>query len=139
MFRFLQVIGKVAGRGECSESHIALAMKRNSEDTNLCYYVDPSPFLDRLQPIPKWTQECKDFIFRHLFDTIDFDKLTEGFIEVLKKIGRELLDIGKKLLVKAIDLIPDEYLGPLKSIAKSVVQGIDSDPANLKNLFKDGV
>ncbi|KAH3690175.1 hypothetical protein DPMN_191894 [Dreissena polymorpha] len=27
-------------------------------------YTDPSPFLDRLVPIPKWIQECNDHEFR---------------------------------------------------------------------------
>lgn len=29
-------------------------------------YTDPSPFLDRLVPIPKWIQECNDHEFRYL-------------------------------------------------------------------------
>jgi len=28
-------------------------------------YTDPSPFLDRLVPIPKWIQECNDHEFRY--------------------------------------------------------------------------
>ena len=27
-------------------------------------YIDPSPFLDRLVPVPKWIQECNDHEFR---------------------------------------------------------------------------
>ena len=87
MFQF---IGEPAGKNGCEDSHFHLAMKRtmNDEDSNLCYYVDPSPFLDRMQPIPKWHQECKDFTFKHIGDVIDFSKLTEGFSAILEELKR---------------------------------------------------
>ena len=65
-------------------------MKRIAPDSDrgLCYYVDPSPFLDRMQPVPKWHQECKDFTFKHIGDVVDFSKLTEGFTEILEELKR---------------------------------------------------
>ncbi|KAK7496780.1 hypothetical protein BaRGS_00011989, partial [Batillaria attramentaria] len=137
-----QPIGTPAGANGCEDSHFHLAMKRNAPDSanGLCYYVDPSPFLDRMQPVPKWEEECKHFTFKHIFSTIDFAKLTEGFAEILEELKRIALDIGKQLLVKIVQALPDTgLLGPMKGIALDLVRNIDLDPANLKNLFKDGV
>lgn len=78
------------GKNGCEDSHFHLAMKRIAPDSDrgLCYYVDPSPFLDRMQPVPKWTQECKDFTFKHIGDVVDFSKLTEGFALILEELKR---------------------------------------------------
>ena len=87
---FFQKIGEPAGKNGCEDSHFHLAMKRtmDDEDSNLCYYVDPSPFLDRMQPIPKWHQECKDFTFKHIGDVIDFSKLSKGYAAVVNELAR---------------------------------------------------
>ena len=121
-------------------------MKRPAPDagaggsSSLCYYVDPSPFLDRLQPVPQWHQECKDFTFKHIGDVVDFSKLTEGFSAVLEELKRFALDVGKRLVMKAVDLLPDTgFLGAMKDVAADIVTNLDLDPANLKNLLKDAV
>ncbi|XP_076452271.1 uncharacterized protein LOC143287914 [Babylonia areolata] len=133
-----QVIAVSAGPNGCEDSHFHLAMKRTAPDSGLCYYVDPSPYLDRMQPIPQWHQECKDFTFKHIGNVVDFSHLTEGFSELLEELERFALDVGKGLLLKAVDAIPDtDFLGPIKSIASGIVSGIDPDPANLKNMFND--
>ncbi|XP_070206105.1 uncharacterized protein [Littorina saxatilis] len=137
-----QIIAESRGNNGCEDPHFHLAMKRNTPDSEsgLCYYVDPSPFLDHMQPIPKWTQECKEFTFKHIGDTIDFSNLTKGFSQVLEALERVALDVGKQLLIKAVDEIPDNaYLGPLKILAKDVIQNVDPDPSNLKNIFKDAL
>nr|KAG5704403.1 hypothetical protein BaRGS_031109 [Batillaria attramentaria] len=137
-----KAIGTPTGNNGCDESHINVAMMRKGQNCSAgpCAYIDPSPFLDRMQPVPKWHQECKDFTFRHIGLVIDFDKLTEGFKEVLKDLKRMAVDFGKQLLMKAVDALPDTgFLGRMKSIAGNIVSGIDLDAGNLKNLFQDGV
>ena len=84
------MIGVPAGSNGCEDWHFHLAIKRSMPDSErgLCYYVDPSPFLDRMQPVPTWHQECKDFTFKHIGDVVDFSKLTEGFSVVLEELKR---------------------------------------------------
>ncbi|XP_069118468.1 uncharacterized protein [Argopecten irradians] len=38
-------------------------------------YIDPSRFLDKYMPIPRWILECKDFYFKHIFQTIEIENL----------------------------------------------------------------
>lgn len=48
------------------------------------------------------------------------------------------MDVGKGLLMKVVEALPDTgFMGTMKGIASDIVSGIDLDPANLKNLFKD--
>lgn len=120
-------------------------MKRKALDssTGLCDYVDPSPFLNTMQPIPTWNQECKEFTMKHIGQVVDFSNVTGGFQKVLQVLKSFALDVGKHLLVKAISCVPDTgFIGtlkPIQAIATKIVEHIDLDPANLKNLFKNGV
>ncbi|WAR20774.1 hypothetical protein MAR_014748 [Mya arenaria] len=41
-------------------------------------YTDPSLFLDRLVPIPKWIQECNDHEFRYIGQTFESGESAEG-------------------------------------------------------------
>jgi hypothetical protein len=51
---------------------------------------------------------------------------------------RLALNLGKSLVLGAINQIPDSGpAGVFKGIASSVVQGMDPDPSNLKNMFKN--
>jgi hypothetical protein len=76
------------GNNGCEDPYFNLAMRRTVKDTGLCYYVDPSPFVDTLEPVPKWHQECKDFTFKHILDTVDFKQLTKGFGKIAKELLR---------------------------------------------------
>ena len=58
------MFGYSLGENGCNKGHIHLAMRRTSNQTGLCHYVDPSPFLDTFQPVPTWRQECKEFTFK---------------------------------------------------------------------------
>ena len=45
--------------------HVSVRKAQNATTADADYdYIDPSPFLDRLVPIPKWIQECNDHEFR---------------------------------------------------------------------------
>ena len=60
----------------------------NENYNGQCDFVDPGPFLSKLEPVPKWHQECKDFIYKHILQTVDFDNLSEGFQSLLEEIKR---------------------------------------------------
>lgn len=45
--------------------HVSVRQAKKVTTTDSEYdYIDPSPFLDRLVPVPKWIQECNDHEFR---------------------------------------------------------------------------
>lgn len=136
-----QIIAVPLGNNGCEESHFHIAMRRISNETesHLCYYVDPSPYLDRMEPIPTWHQECKDFTFKHIGQVIDFHNLTKGFQNFLQILKDFAVDKGKQLLVKELKNVPTSSLvGPLKSIAGKLISDIDPVAGNLKNLFTSG-
>nr|KAG5706494.1 hypothetical protein BaRGS_032887 [Batillaria attramentaria] len=116
-------------------------MKRKTPDaaSGLCYYVDPTPFLDIIQPVPQWEEECKHFTFKHIGQIVDFSNMTSGFDLVFRVLLRFSVDVGKKFLIKAVEELPDDgFLGKMREIAVDIVEGIDIKPADLKNLFKGG-
>lgn len=46
--------------------HVSVRQVRDDSVPDADYdYTDPSPFLDRLVPVPKWIQECNDHEFRY--------------------------------------------------------------------------
>ncbi|KAH3802560.1 hypothetical protein DPMN_156238 [Dreissena polymorpha] len=54
----------VASRGKNS-IHVSVRKAQEDELPDADYdYTDPSPFLDRVVPIPKWIQDCNDHEFR---------------------------------------------------------------------------
>ncbi|KAK7480074.1 hypothetical protein BaRGS_00028711, partial [Batillaria attramentaria] len=134
-------IGRPLGENGCEVSHFHLAMKRTPSDSasGLCYYVDPSPFLDRMQPMPQWHQECKEFTFKHIGQVVDFFHFTDGFKQLMQTLKRAVVNVGRTLLTKAIDALPDtRVMGAMKGIAHEIIDHVDvSDPANLKNLIVD--
>ncbi|KAK7496779.1 hypothetical protein BaRGS_00011988 [Batillaria attramentaria] len=136
-----QAIGTPVGPSGCETSHIHVAMKRKTPDaaSGLCYYVDPTPFLDIIQPVPQWEEECKHFTFKHIGQIVDFSNMTSGFDLVFRVLLRFSVDVGKKFLIKAVEELPDDgFLGKMREIAVDIVEGIDIKPADLKNLFKGG-
>lgn len=131
----------MAGENGCEDGHFNLAMKRRSpgSESGLCYYVDPSPFFNRMQPVPVWTEECRDFNFKHIGQVVDFSNLTQSFSVIIEELKRIALEAGRELILKEIDKLPDTgFIGAMKGIAGEIVEDLDLDPANLKNLFKGG-
>nr|KAG5700344.1 hypothetical protein BaRGS_029596 [Batillaria attramentaria] len=135
-----QSIGTANGANGCNKDHIHVAMKRKSPDTGQCFYVDPSPFLDTMQAIPKWQQECKEFTFKHIGQVVDFRNMTKGFAEAMKVLKRLALTVGKQILVKSVEeLVPDDsLLAPFKDVALEFVKNIDVNASDLKNMFAPG-
>ena len=45
--------------------HVSVRKSQNTTKSDSVYkYIDPSSYLDRFVPVPKWHQECNDFEFR---------------------------------------------------------------------------
>ncbi|XP_067685182.1 uncharacterized protein [Haliotis asinina] len=63
-----------AGDSNCDSNfiHVALRVRETGE------YADPSKYLDRLLPIPRWEQECNDHTFRYIGKTYEADSTTDG-------------------------------------------------------------
>lgn len=122
-----QIFAYSKGSNGCNKGHIHVAMKRTSNTTaGLCHYVDPSPFLNNFQPVPKWHQECKEFTYKHIGQVIDFKNLTGGFKFSFKELKRLMLNWIKdlsfgdikfllpKLSWKGFDLnLPDFKIGDI--------------------------
>ena len=60
-------IGEASRIGVCKPNfiHVSMRMSQNTTVSDSDYdYIDPSPYIDRLVPVPKWIQECNDHEFR---------------------------------------------------------------------------
>ena len=66
-FKSGEKIGRASRVTVCKPNFIHLSVRQAKKDTatdNEYDYIDPSPYLDRLVPVPKWIQECNDHEFR---------------------------------------------------------------------------
>ncbi|XP_070204336.1 uncharacterized protein [Littorina saxatilis] len=135
-----QVLGFSLGNNGCNKGHIHVAMRRTSNKTGLCHYVSPTTFLENSQPKIRWQQECNEFTFRHIFQTVDFADLTKGFKDYLKELKRYALDSLKDYAKeKLVELIPDDsFLRPLRDIGMNLVDNgtLNFDP--LEEVFTNG-
>ncbi|XP_046568758.1 uncharacterized protein LOC124277142 [Haliotis rubra] len=122
-FEQAQVIGTSGGNNGCDWPHIHLAVKKKSQGPgdDLCFYMDPSPFVDTLKLKPVWHQECKDFTFKHIGQVADLISMPNVLSEVIGKLKREALDWLKGYSVKLLNKIipPDSELGKAMSFISS--------------------
>lgn len=58
-FKAGEAIGKASRMSVCKSNFIHVSIRRKHYENN--GYIDPSPFLDRFLPRPKWVQECNDY------------------------------------------------------------------------------
>ncbi|XP_052224342.1 uncharacterized protein LOC127839993 [Dreissena polymorpha] len=80
----------VASRGKNS-IHVSVRKAQEDELPDADYdYTDPSPFLDRVVPIPKWIQDCNDHEFRYIGQTFESGESDEDVDPDKKKknVGR---------------------------------------------------
>ncbi|KAK7113965.1 hypothetical protein V1264_000110 [Littorina saxatilis] len=129
-----ELLGYSLGASGCSKDHIHLAMKRTSNDTGMCRYLDPSPFIDTPQPSPTWYLECSEFTLKHIGQTSDFGILTDGFSSKLTKLKRLAMEWTDKARTFVQDLIPDDsFLAPLKD---GFVFELEVNVSSLENVFR---
>ena len=66
-----QKIGRASKAKKCKPNaiHVSVRKAENSEGSSKSDadydYIDPSSYLDRLVPVPKWIEECRDYEFRY--------------------------------------------------------------------------
>lgn len=74
-------IGKASRAPKCQANFIHVSVRQAEAHTlpsEADYeYTDPSPFLDRLVPVPKWIQECNDHEFRYIGQTFESGESAE--------------------------------------------------------------
>ncbi|XP_045189288.2 uncharacterized protein LOC123546793 [Mercenaria mercenaria] len=92
-------IGRASKAPKCKPNFIHVSVRKKRNDTDVVddadyEYVDPSPFLDRLIPYPKWFKECNDHEFRYLEQTFDSGESTQKLDpdEVKEAVKRYLKD-----------------------------------------------
>ncbi|XP_046375524.2 uncharacterized protein LOC124148470 [Haliotis rufescens] len=122
-FEQAQEIGTSGGKNGCDWPHIHLAVKKKSQGTgnDMCFYMDPSPFVDTVKLKPVWHQECKDFTFKHIGQVADLISMPNALSEVLGKLKREALDWLKGYAANLLNKIipPDSALGKAMSFISS--------------------
>ena len=132
-------IGYSAGSNGCKDDHIHVAMRKKANSESGCFYLDPSPFLNSLKLIPKWTQMCKDFNFRHIGQLFETGFLTEGFKKLLEELKRRAIDYAKGLILstlKEIGGIPPSLMSSIEGFV-SAIGNVVKDAKNLGSVFKN--
>lgn len=127
------IIASPGGSNGCKDEYFHLAMK-NSKSS---HHIDPSSFVDNVDLLPKWKEECKEFTFKHI-GVNDLGKLGKGFMDLLKKFVKRALEWVKTHVLDIImKLLPDSpILGKIGKIAKAFL-GIINSASNLGNMFAD--
>ena len=131
-----QNIGISAGDNGCSDDHIHVSIRKYGTQSG-CFYLDPSPFLDSVKIMPKWTEKCKYYHFRHIGQMFEHGSLTKGFKNVLKTLKRQALKYASGLVMKDIldsGIIPDSIMSSVQSFV-SMYQDVVQDATNLGQLF----
>ena len=138
-------MGKVT-KSKCKPNFFHVAMRKAvPEDlpTDEEYdYVNPEPHLDRIIPIPQWVEECNDFFFRHIFETVDAGALDEnGAQDVVDKIERKVQEEVDKMEEMAAQQPEFELEKPSATINEAEGSFMDNVKSalpsfgNLKSLF----
>ncbi|XP_046580894.1 uncharacterized protein LOC124288421 [Haliotis rubra] len=138
-FEQARVIGTSGGNNGCDWPHIHIAVKKKSQGAgdDLCFYMDPSPFVNILKLKPVWRQECKDFITKHFGQVADLISMPNFLKQVLGKLKREALDWLKGFSVQLLKKIipPDSELGKAMSFTSSILGSL-SDVTQLFTGFE---
>ncbi|XP_033731541.1 uncharacterized protein LOC117321184 [Pecten maximus] len=124
---------------KCQPNFIHVSVRK----ANSTQYIDPTRFLDRIMPTPKWVLECKDLYLKHIFQTIDIDNLGESFKDLYEDIKRTVLEKIDELSQKAVDDISFEiqietegaYL-EIDSSAGSVLETLKQSLPDFGNVMK---
>lgn len=112
---------------------------QSDDDDDHQQFVDPTPFLDPIKPILTWNEECREYTVKVLNLVIDTDALTKGFDEIITDVLGLLTPFGPRYFRNNVPEPLDVTLPEtMNSVADKISEGIDQDPANLKNVFMFG-
>ena len=104
-------IASPLGSGHCQDEyfHLAMRMKVKTEVKESCFYTNPSDYVDHVDLHPHWIQECKEFTFKHILQTVDAGGMGGGFEDVVKDLKKRAVEWLKTVNVKDVlnDLFPN--------------------------------
>ncbi|XP_060074374.1 uncharacterized protein LOC132554093 [Ylistrum balloti] len=140
-----KTIGK-AGRSNCSPNFIHVAMRQKTggvvlpdEEYN---YVDPSPYLDRLVPIPQWIEECNEMTLIVMNQVIEVEALAkDGADKEIEEVESSIEDddINEMDPTKEPNYIPDNVdSSSSQNVGSDFLNGMKnslSSFSDLKNMF----
>ena len=108
-------------------------------------YVNPEPYLDRIIPIPQWIEECNDYFYRHLLETVDAGALNKhGAKYVIDTIERKIQEQVEKFVDMATQPpefefeMPTAETGftiPTNEAEGSFMENLKSELSSFGNLF----
>ncbi|XP_033747032.1 uncharacterized protein LOC117332256 [Pecten maximus] len=137
-------IGK-ARRSACSPNFIHVAMRLRTSGPSLPdedhSYVDPSPYLDRLVPMPQWIEECNELSLIIMNKVIEVGALDEeGAEEEVEEVDSNISDndINNMDPEKEPAYKPDINSGSSQNVGSSFLSGMKdslSSFSDLKNMF----
>ncbi|XP_013394005.1 uncharacterized protein LOC106161555, partial [Lingula anatina] len=93
-------IGK-ALHSRCDPNFIHVAMRKKSNPPKPSdddyEYVDPTPYIDRIVPVPQWIEKCNEFSLTYIGQTSDTDSITDPenaqeIVEDVKRHAQERVD-----------------------------------------------
>ncbi|XP_069134862.1 uncharacterized protein [Argopecten irradians] len=134
-----------ADKSPCMPNYIHLAMRvritgppRPDEDYN---YVDPSPYLDRLMPMPQWIEECNELSLIIMDQVIEAGALDEeGADEETEEVDSSINDndINNMDPAKEPAYKPDFNPDSSQNVGSGFLSGMKdslSSFSDLKNMF----
>lgn len=115
-FKAGQTLGHGKGKSGCSDPYIHVAMRKNAASgASTCSYVDPSSYVDNIKPFPKWQEECKEFIFKHIGNVIEAGLSGLGFEEIVEELAKRAMAwAGAEMVQKIVTHFPKS---PMAKIA----------------------
>lgn len=97
----------VALKSKCEPNFLHVSVRKISEegfDSDKDYtYIDPSRFLDRLMPNPRWVLTCKEAHFKHIFQTVDISNFGDSFKDLYQDIKRTVEETIDKLAQQTVE------------------------------------
>ena len=112
---------------------------QSDDDDDHRQFVDPTPFLNIVQPILEWNMECQEYTTKVMNLVTDMASLTEGFEEIITDVLSQLAPFESKYAKDILSELMDIPLSEtLLSIANTISESIDQVPSDLKHLFMFG-
>ncbi|KAK3094096.1 hypothetical protein FSP39_024081 [Pinctada imbricata] len=131
-----------ADNSPCKPNFIHVAVRQTPEDGDILSdaeyeYVDPSKYLDRLIPYPKWVETCNDHYIKIFGIVVDADILAaaaEGWDALVKRVAEKVQekveekfeDIANDMEDKVYDIVLST--GQTPQVAITPLHKLDSNP-----------
>ncbi|XP_045181109.2 uncharacterized protein LOC123540286 [Mercenaria mercenaria] len=133
-FKAGQPLGHGRGKNSCSDPYIHVAMRKMSENgSSECSYVDPSSYVDNIKPFPKWQEECKEFVFKHIGNIIEAGLSGLGFEDIVEELSKRALAwAGAAAVQKIVSHFPKSKMAKMAgTMAFAYLSQHNSEIANV--------